>query len=69
MTMNKHDERRKQALIKTLRKAKEQADTAYLYLDANSANFEDREPIAEALDHIEIVLEKLAGDSIDAVSA
>ncbi|OPA76759.1 hypothetical protein BVG16_16445 [Paenibacillus selenitireducens] len=57
--MNKHDQQRKDALIKTLLKAKEQAETAHLYL---SVLGQDPEEIADtifALEHIEIVLEQL----------
>ena len=57
--MNKHDERRKQALIRTLRKAREQADTAILYLGANDRDMDDIYRAVVALEHIGIALEHL----------
>ncbi|MFD1954271.1 hypothetical protein ACFSL6_08795 [Paenibacillus thailandensis] len=57
--MNKHDQARRDALIKTLVKAKEQAETASLYLTANNRDPEDIATAAVVIEHIDIVLEKL----------
>ena len=54
--MSKHDQRRKDALIKTLQKAKDQADTALLYLSANDRDLEQIADMTLALEHIEIAL-------------
>lgn len=57
--MNKHDQVRKDSLVKTLIKAKEQAETAKLYLTVNERDSEDIEAAALALEHVEIALEQL----------
>lgn len=57
--MNKEDERRKKAVIKALEKAKEKADTAYLYLTTNERNIEDIMDMNLAMEHIDIALEHL----------
>ena len=57
--MNKHDQSRRDALIKTLAKAKEQAETAKLYLVANNRSQEDIAAAHDALEHIDIALERL----------
>jgi len=54
--LSKHDQRRKDALIKTLQKAKDQADTALLYLSANDRDLEQIADMTLALEHIEIAL-------------
>lgn len=54
--MNKHDQIRKDGLIKTLRKAKEQAETARMYLIANERDQEDIAAACLSLEHIEIAL-------------
>ena len=57
--MNKHDQRRKDGLVMTLSKAKEQAETARVYLIANEREMEDIADVSLALEHIEIALEHL----------
>jgi hypothetical protein len=57
--MNKHDQSRKDALIKALCKAKEQADLALIYLNANNRDMRDICAVNDALEHIEIALEQL----------
>ncbi len=57
--MNKHDQSRKDALIKTLAKAKEQAETAGIYLSANNRDMEDIMNNNLVLEHIDNALEKL----------
>ncbi|WP_308637701.1 hypothetical protein [Paenibacillus silvisoli] len=57
--MNKHDQARKDALVKTLCKAKEQAETAKLYLVTNDRDADDVAAAALALEHVEIALEHL----------
>lgn len=57
--MNHHDQRRKDKLVKTLLKAKEQAETANLYLEANEQNLDDVMNMILALENIEVALEHL----------
>ncbi|MBU5442058.1 hypothetical protein [Paenibacillus sp. MSJ-34] len=57
--MNKHDKSRKDSLIKALNKAKEQAETARLYLIANERDPEEIAAACLALEHIEIALSHL----------
>ncbi|AZN43373.1 hypothetical protein [Paenibacillus albus] len=57
--MNKHDQSRKDALIKTLIKAKEQAETAKLYLSVNNRDTEDIAAASVALEYVEHALEQL----------
>jgi hypothetical protein len=57
--MNRHDKARKDDLIKTLAKAKEQAETAGLYLTANNRDPEDIMTTAVVIEHIDIALEQL----------
>ena len=57
--ISKEDQKRKDALIKTLTKAKEQADTARLYLIANDRNLDDIYAAADVADHIDNALERL----------
>lgn len=54
--MNKHDERRIQSLTKTLRKAKEQAEAAGLYLSVGEEDIDILEHVGVALEHIELAL-------------
>ncbi len=54
--MNKHDQKRRDNLIKTLKKAEEQAEMARLYLVANKRDQEDIVAMRLALEHIEIAL-------------
>ncbi len=65
--MNKHDQTRRNGLIKTLKKAREQAETAQMYLVANERDPQDIASTHLALEHIEIALEHLGikedGDS------
>ncbi|MDR9503390.1 hypothetical protein RI662_03620 [Brevibacillus agri] len=65
--MNKHDQSRRNSLIKTLKKAQEQAATARMYLVANERDSEDIAATCLALEHIEIALSHLGakedGDS------
>jgi hypothetical protein len=56
---NRHDKQRREKLIQTLQKAKEQAETAVLYLTANNRNMDDIFNARLALEHIEIALEHL----------
>ncbi|NOU63159.1 hypothetical protein GC096_03745 [Paenibacillus sp. LMG 31461] len=65
--MNKHDQSRKDALIKTLCKAKEQAETAILYLSANNRDMEDIISAKLTLEYIEISLERLGAINREAV--
>lgn len=57
--MNKHDQTRKDRLINTLRKAKEQAETARMYLIANDRNQVEIADTCLALEHTEIALSHL----------
>lgn len=57
--MNKHDQSRRNSLIKTLQKAREQAETAKMYLIANNREQDDIAATHLALEHIEIALEHL----------
>jgi hypothetical protein len=57
--MNKHDQNRKDALVRTLCKAKEQAEIARLYLTVNNRDEADIAAASLALEHIEIALEHL----------
>lgn len=54
--MEKYDQQRKNALIKTLRKAKEQAETVLLYLTVNNRDPEDIAAAGLVLEHLEIAL-------------
>lgn len=56
---NRHDQARRDTLVKTLAKAKEQAENAHLYLVANERPFEDIAVVSDAMEHIDIALEKL----------
>lgn len=56
--MNKQDQMRKDTLIKTLCKAKEQAETILLYLTANNRDMDDIFAAKETLGHIEISLDR-----------
>ncbi|MHB1681611.1 MAG: hypothetical protein ACYCYO_02105 [Bacilli bacterium] len=58
--MNIHDQRRKNALIQTLHKARAQVETARMYLVANQRDPKDLAAILDALDHIELALERLS---------
>lgn len=55
--MTRHDKARRDALIKTLAKAKEQAETAALYLTANNRDPEDIMTTAVVIEHIDVALE------------
>jgi hypothetical protein len=57
--MNIHDRRRRDQLAKTLLKAKEQAETALLYLTSAEQPTDDFFNARLALEHIEIALEHL----------
>jgi len=57
--MNIHDQARKDALIKTLIKAKEQADTARTYLVAHDRDPEDIMTNGVVMEHIDNALEQL----------
>lgn len=57
--MTKHDQHRKNTLIRTLQKAKDQAEVLRLYLTANNRDPEDIATANLALEHIEIALEHL----------
>lgn len=57
--MNKHDQSRKDALLKTLIKAKELAGTAALYLSVHNQDMNDIFAVNDALEHIDIALERL----------
>ncbi|CAM3745178.1 hypothetical protein COLU111180_06345 [Cohnella lubricantis] len=57
--MTRHDQARRDALVKTLVKAKEQAETAALYLTANDRDPEDIMTTAVVIEHIDIALEQL----------
>ena len=59
ITMNKHDKKRIEGLVKTLAKAKDQAGTAHMYLIANHRDPEDIATVSLVLEHIEITLEHL----------
>lgn len=59
--MNKHDQRRREKLLKLLRQAQEQAEMCMLYLVANKRDPEEIADIALAEEHIGIVIEKLNG--------
>lgn len=54
--MNVHDQRRRDQLAKTLSKAKEQAETCFLYLVTNERPFEEISDAELALEHIKIAL-------------
>jgi len=56
--MNKHDERRRAATIKALEKAKECLELERLYL-YYSENPKQRYNVTDALEHLDIVLERL----------
>lgn len=56
-----HDQRRKDALIKDLQKAKERAETALLYLTVNDRSMEELDSVYQARDLIEIALMHLGG--------
>lgn len=58
--VNKHDKRRKDALVRTLQKAKEQAETMGLYLSVNEKDLSIINAASDALEHIEIALEQLS---------
>jgi hypothetical protein len=57
--MNKHDQVRKDDLVKALCKAKEKAETTKLYLVANDRSEEDINAASLALEHVDIALEHL----------
>lgn len=57
--MNKHDEQRKRDLIRTLVKAKDQAEIACAYLDVNEVNPEEAVNANLVLAHIDTALEQL----------
>lgn len=57
--VNKHDQSRKDGLIRTLCRAKEQAETARMYLVANQRDPDDIAAVNLALEHIDIALEHL----------
>lgn len=61
--MNKHDQKRKEALINTLNKAREQAENCKLYLTARdvSLNADNLVAITGAMAHIDEALEQLGG--------
>ena len=59
--MNTHDQRRKDALVRILRHAQEQAETARMYLIANQRDPEDVAAVLDALEHIELALERQEG--------
>lgn len=59
--MNTYDQRRKDALVRTLQKAKEQAEIARMYLVTNEREPTDITAACDALEHIEIALERLEG--------
>ena len=57
--MTHHDQARKDALVKTLAKAKEQAETMRLYLTVNDRDPADSYAANDALEHVENALERL----------
>ncbi|BBH19793.1 hypothetical protein Back11_11380 [Paenibacillus baekrokdamisoli] len=57
--MNKHDEQRRRDLVKTLAKAKEQAEIAYLYLVTNEGDPEETMNAKQVLGNIDSALEQL----------
>jgi hypothetical protein len=59
MKQNKYDRQRRDQLLKTLAKAKEQAENAALYLTANERPIEEVYAVEDALEHITIALEHL----------
>lgn len=65
--MNKNDQIRKDSLIKTLCKAKEQAEVVLLYLTANNREMDDIFAARLTLEHIEISLEQLGAINREAV--
>ncbi|MEC0269079.1 hypothetical protein [Paenibacillus anseongense] len=65
--MNKQDQMRKDLLVKTLCKAKEQTETILLYLTANNRDMEDIFAAKEILGHIEISLEQFGSLNQEAV--
>lgn len=56
---SKHDQQRKDALVKTLVKAKEEAETTQLYLAANDRDPEEVMNVSLVLEHIDVALERL----------
>lgn len=54
--MNKHDLKRKQDLISALKKAKEKARVAMVYLFVSDQNIEDMEDVELVLEHLDIAL-------------
>ena len=67
MSMNKNDQLRKDSIIKTLCKAKEQAEVFLLYLNANNREIEDIYAAILTLEHIDISLEQLGALNREAV--
>lgn len=63
--MNKHDQNRKDELIKTLCKAKEKAENSLLYLTVNNRELEDISAAGLALEHVNIALEHLGALNSD----
>jgi hypothetical protein len=63
--MNKHDQQRRDQCIKSLLKSKKKLETACLYLTVNSRNITDVFPTEDALEHVNIALERL-GVNVDA---
>jgi ABC-type dipeptide/oligopeptide/nickel transport system ATPase subunit len=56
---NVNDQRRKDAVIKALEKAKEKAQTAHLYLVANARTMEEIADMTLVLEHIDIAIAAL----------
>lgn len=57
--VNKYDQQRKNALVKKLGRAKEEAENARLYLTANDRDLEEIANVSLAIEHIGIALEHL----------
>lgn len=57
--ISRHDQQRKDTLIKLLHKAKEQAEITRLYLSEDEHAFEEANAVNVAIEHIYIALEYL----------
>ncbi|WP_281885648.1 hypothetical protein [Paenibacillus sp. YYML68] len=57
--MNAYDKKRRAQVVKTLQKAKEQAENALLYLTANERSLEEIADIGLVIEHIENAIEVL----------
>lgn len=59
--MNKYDMARRDKLVKTLEKAKEQAEDAFVYLIAGGAPIEEATDMKLTIEQIEVTIERLKG--------